>query len=210
MGMGTAGMGMGTAGMPEVHIFGMDGTPINIQDMMGLPKRAHIHKELVITLAQAYTGHQVPIEIERAVPGGYNEIETLYVTVPKGIDENEVITLEGKGNVLSERMKGDVKVTVKITNDTDYKRNGLDLIFTRQVSLKEALCGFSFVLEHIDGRQFRIDNKKGTIVSPGYQKVVPKLGIEREGHTGNLVIEFDVTFPTTLTSEQIETMKAVL
>ena len=74
-GMGAASMGaarMGTTGIPEVHIFGMDGTPINIKDMMGLPNRAHIHKELVITLAQAYTGHHAPIEIERAIPGGYN------------------------------------------------------------------------------------------------------------------------------------------
>ena len=178
--------------------------------MMGLPKRAHIHKEVCVTLAQAYSGHQTPIEVERSMPGGYSEIETLYVTIPKGVDENEMLTIEGKGNALSERLKGDVKVTVKIANDTVYRRNGLDLIYQRRISLKEALCGFTFELEHIDGRTFRIDNKKGTIVSPGYQKVVPKLGMEREGHIGNLVIEFAIDFPNDLSTETIEQLKTIL
>lgn len=196
-------MGMGMGMPPDVHVFDM-------RDMMGLPKRAHIHKEVCVTLAQAFSGHQAPIEIERTTPGGYIEVETLYVTVPKGIDENEMLVIEGKGNVLSERLKGDIKVVVKIANNTAYQRNGLDLVYRQQVSLKEALCGFTFELEHIDGRTFRIDNKKGTIVGPGYRKVVPKLGMEREGHTGNLVIEFEITFPKELAPEKIEQLKDLL
>ena len=56
----------------------------------------------------------------------------------------------------------------------------------------------------------KIDNKKKTIVSPGYQKAVPKLGMKRDGHEGNLIIEFIVDFPKSLTTEQIETLKTIL
>lgn len=199
------GMGMPHAmgGMPDVHVF-------NMRDMMGVPKRAHIIREVSITLAQAFSGHQVPLEIERTMPGGYSEIETLYVTIPRGVDENEIVIIEGKGNVMSERLKGDIKVVVKIANNTVYRRNGLDLIYHQKISLREALCGFTFELEHIDGRTFRIDNKKGTIICPGYQKVVPKLGMEREMHTGNLVIEFEIEFPKELTPATIDKVKEIL
>ena len=197
------GMGMGMGMAPDVHVF-------DVRDMMGLPKRVHIQKEVCVTLAQAFSGHQAPVDIERTMPGGYSELETLYVTIPKGVDENEMLIIEGKGNVMSDRLKGDVKIIVKIANDTAYKRNGLDLIYHKQISLKESLCGFTFELEHFDGRTFRIDNLNGNIISPGYRKTVPKLGMEREGHFGNLIIEFEIEFPKKLESETIEKLKTLL
>ena len=73
--------------------------------------------------------------------------------------------------------------------------------------MKEALCGFSFYMEYLDERTFKIDNSNGVVISPGYKKVIPRLGMVRGDHTGNLIIIFTVTFPERLTKEQIEKIR---
>jgi curved DNA-binding protein len=207
-GMMPRGMSMGAMPpgmtMPEVHIFQ---SPI---EMLGLPKKAHIMREVSITLAQAFTGCQIPLELERTLPGGICEVETVYVTIPQGIDDNEVIVLPLKGNIMSEKLKGDVKVTIKLIGNSCFKRDGLDLIYAQTISLKEALCGFTFELNHIDGRTFHIENKKGTLITPGYRKHVPDMGMIRDRHTGSLIIEFTVDFPKKLTDEQIQQIHDIL
>jgi hypothetical protein len=74
------------------------------------------------------------------------ENETLYITIPEGIDDNEIILLEGKGNIGHKNLKGDVKIFVKIENKTLFERKGLDLYYVKHISLKESLCGFCFDL----------------------------------------------------------------
>ena len=64
-------------------------------------------------------------------------------------------------------------------------------------------------MEHIDGRTFKINNGNGNVISPGYKKMIPKLGMKRDGHQGNLIIDFTVVFPEKLSSEQIEKIKDV-
>ena len=59
------------------------------------------------------------------------ENETLYVDIPKGVDEGEIIILRDKGNAISEECKGDIKLFIKIENNTDFKRMGLDLIYEK-------------------------------------------------------------------------------
>ena len=40
----------------------------------------------------------------------------------------KLLILRNKGNVLSDDLKGDIKCFIKITNNTPFKRNGLNLI----------------------------------------------------------------------------------
>ena len=55
----------------------------------------------------------------------HEETETLYVTIQPGIDDNEIIILAEKGNILNDKNKGDIKLVIKIINETDFERNGL-------------------------------------------------------------------------------------
>jgi DnaJ family protein A protein 2 len=95
-------------------------------------------------------------------------------------------------------------------NDTDIKRQGLDLIYEKKISLKEALCGFRFDLKYVNGKIYTIQNNMGNIVHPGYHKIIPQMGIKRENDVGNLVIIFQVDFPTSLTEEKINGLKEIL
>jgi DnaJ family protein A protein 2 len=218
-GMGGQGMmppGMMPPGMnvfppgANIHVF-RNGVPININNAMQKP--TPIIKTIPINMEQVMNGGNIPVEIERWILENGNKVferETIYVTIPKGIDDNEIIMLRDKGNILSEQNKGDIKLFVKVENTTDFKRSGLDLILERKVSLKEALCGFNFELKHVNGKSYTINNNPGSIVTPSYFKSIPNMGLTRDGHTGNLVITFEVIFPETIDLDKIAKLKEIL
>lgn len=191
-----------------VHI-GSDGIPtINIRKNISKP--SPIVKRIKIPIESAFTGCNIPIEIERWINDCDTKIkenETLYVKIPNGIDENEIIILKDKGNIVNETNKGDVKIFVTIENKTDYTRKGLDLIYHKTITLKEALCGFSFNMKYIDGRNFQINNGIGNIIVPGFKKLIHNMGMKRDNNTGNLIIEFTIIFPENLSSDKIQILK---
>ena len=190
--------------------------PFNINGFnlnQAFQKPTPIIKTIEITIDEAYAGCTKHMEIERVIKDGNTnktEKETIYVTIPKGIDENEIIVVREKGNMLSDDNKGDIKIFIKIINNSGLIREGLNLIYNKTLSLKESLCGFNFDLPYLNGKTFKINNTSGTIVSPGYKKVIPSLGLERDGHKGNLIIIFSVCYPEKLTSDQIEILENIL
>jgi len=199
-------------GMPpgaKVHVF--HGGPMGFQQAMSKPPP--IMKTVSITMAQVLSGTTIPLDIERwVIENGIkvHENETIYVTIPQGIDENEMIILRDKGNIISENVKGDVKVSIKISNETEFKRSGLDLILEKKISLKEALCGFTFELNYLNGKSYTLNNNKGNIIPPGYKKMYPGMGLTRGEHKGNMIIHFHIDFPEKLTDEQIEKISNTL
>jgi DnaJ family protein B protein 4 len=211
------GMRPGMHGGPEIRIFHggqnpfMNGMPHMFQSMQ---KPAPIIKNLIITLEQAYHGCSVPIEIEKwTILNDIKSIETetIYITIPPGIDENEILIMHERGNVINENNKGDIKITIQIQNNTPFIRHGNDLIYKKTICLKEALCGFSFELSHLNGKVFSLNNNTNkTIIKPNFKKVIPKLGMSRNNALGNLIIDFDVSFPETLTDEQIKVISETL
>jgi DnaJ-class molecular chaperone len=194
---------------PKIHIF--HGSPMNINQAMKKP--IPIIKTLQITMEQVYNGASLPIEIERWIlENGIKifEKETIYVDIPKGIDENEMIVLRDRGNIINDNCKGDVKINVLVENNTTFKRSGLDLILDKTVSLKEALCGFSFELKYINGKSYTLNNNKGSIVPPEYKKTYTGMGLKRGQHNGNMIINFHIEFPEKLTDEQIDKLIEIL
>jgi DnaJ-class molecular chaperone len=204
--------GMPGMGGPGIRIFhsGMGGGPQFFQQFQ---KPAPISKHINISLKQCYDGGSIPIEIERFVVNNgikYTENVTLNIPIPKGINEKNGIIIEGEGNCVND-LKGDVKLTFKVDEHPLFKRRESDLIYKKKISLKEALCGFSFELQHLNGKMLFLNNKSNrTIITPDTKKTIPNLGIEYEGKTGNLIIEFIIDFPINLSEEQMNTISSVL
>jgi len=165
-----------------------------------------------VPIDKILTGTTIPIDIERWIIEGGNKVfehETIYVPVPKGIDEGELIILKEKGNVVNDQSKGDIKINVKIENNTLFQRSGLDLILQKTISIKEAICGFSFELKYITGKTYTINNNAGNIIPNGYRKIIPNMGFSRDEHVGNLIIVFDVKFPEKLPDNVLEELKKI-
>jgi DnaJ-class molecular chaperone len=194
-------------GMPQIRIF-QNGRPA----FMRPSKPPPIIKTVEISLKQAYTGIDFPIEIERWVEqNGIKTIETekLYIPIPSGVDNNEIIKLEQKGNMLN-GIRGDIKLPISVDNKTKFTRNGLDLYYKKKLSLKQALLGFSFDLTFLHGQIYTINNSGAKIMYPGYKKLVQGMGMKRGESTGNLIIEFDVIFPNKLSEKQKEGLQEIL
>jgi DnaJ-class molecular chaperone len=205
----------GMPGMPgsplggRVHIF--HGGPMNFQQAMNKP--IPILKSLQINMEQVLTGVSLPLEIERWIMENGSKVfekETIYVDVPPGIDENEMLILRDRGNVVNEQCKGDIKINILVQNNTAFKRSGLDLILDKTITLKDALCGFTFDIKYLNGKIYTLNNNKGNIVPPEYKKIYPEMGLKRGEHKGNMIIFFHIEFPEKLTEEQIEKLSIVL
>jgi DnaJ-class molecular chaperone len=200
----------GNFGGPTVKIF-HNGRPVNINRQMSKP--TPIMKTITISLEEAYNGKNYALEIERWVLNENikkTEKENIYVTIPKGIDNNEIIFIRNKGNIINENNKGDIKIFIKIKNYSVFTRNGLDLCIKKNISLKQALTGFSFDLDYFNGKKFAINNDGDFIVTPGYKKYIKGLGMVREKNVGDLVIEFEIEFPKSFSKNQIKVLKTIL
>lgn len=207
------GSGMGSGLGPNVRVF-HNGRPVSNPSFgfQHQQKPAPMTMSINVPIDKILTGTTIPVDIERwIIENGLKvfEKETIYVTVPKGVDEGEIIMLKEKGNIINETSKGDIKIFVKIENDTNFKRSGLDLILEKTITVKEALCGFNFELKYLTGKTYTITNNSGNIISHGYKKLIPNMGLSRDGHTGNLLIVFDVKFPEKLSDEVLSALKAV-
>jgi DnaJ-class molecular chaperone len=207
---GMPGMPPGMPPGAKIHFFN-GGGPMGFQQAISKPPP--IIKTININIEQVLSISSIPLEIERWVLENgvkVNETETIYVTIPQGIDDNEMIILRDKGNVINENIKGDVKIFVKVINETEFKRSGLDLILEKNISLKEALCGFTFEIKYLNGKSYTLNNNKGNIIPPEYKKIYPNMGLVRGEHKGNMIIHFHIEFPEKLTDEQITKISEAL
>jgi DnaJ family protein B protein 4 len=216
-GIRVAHMG-GFPGMPHgFHSFNPPNQGANIHMFRnGIPvqqKPPTIIHNLIIDMNQVLNGVQLPIDIERWIIENnikIHEKQTIYIDIPKGIDDGEIIVLQNQGNVVDENCKGDIKVHIKVNNNSVFDRRGLDLYLEKQISLKESLCGFSFELKYLNDKVYTINNQIGNIIPSDYKKVISGMGLSRENAKGNLIITFKVVFPSSLSSEQIEKINDLL
>jgi DnaJ-class molecular chaperone len=174
------------------------------------------YEDIIINLAinynEAYNGCNKPINVERKINVNNvigHERETLYVQIPKGIDNNEIITLVNKGNsyVNNGVSHSNVKIIIQLIPHELFERNGLDIIFIKSISLKQALLGFSFMLNHINSKSYNITCTE--IIHFNYEKIKPTMGFMRDNFVGNLIIKFNIIFPVSLsldTKKQLATL----
>lgn len=220
--MFNGGMGMGGPGVRVFHSnpgfpaagFPGSGFPGMDQFFQQVNKPPPIIKHVSVSLEQVYTGANISVDIEKQISnpsGRFVQMETINIQIPPGLDENEVMIMRDQGHILNEDVKGDVKFTFEIKNNSIFKRQGLDLIYKKTLTLKESLCGFSFEILHINGKSLNMNNSgNNTIIKPNYKKVVSGLGMVKNGQTGNLIIEMAVEFPDSLTKEQIDVLRDIL
>ena len=133
----------------------------------------------------------------------------MYIDIESGIDNNEIITIKDKGNIFN-NVSGDVKIKIILVDNDIYKRKGLDLIFTKNISFKESVCGFTFILKLINGKSYTINNNTGVIINPNYTTSIPKLGFKKGDNVGSLIINYIIEYPERLSRETIDKIRALL
>jgi DnaJ-class molecular chaperone len=212
------GGGMNRMSGPNVHIFHGEGGGGNFnmhQHVFNqMQKPIPIIKIVKMPLSRCFTGYKISVDIDRSITSlnsTRSETETLYIDIPAGINNDEVILLTGYGNISNTDSRGDVKIVIQIENDTCFIREGLDLILEKTLSLKEALCGFSFTIPHIGGKLLNLNNTTNiSVIHPKFRKIIPGFGMIKGDVKGNLIIEFNIDFPLTLSASQIDELSHIL
>lgn len=82
-----------------------------------------------------------------------------------------------------------------------YVREGNDLIFTQEISLREALCGLRFEYDHINGKRMNV--LIPAVITPETEQPYHGLGmpIPKTNDFGDLVFRFKIRFPRTMSLE---------
>ena len=218
MNMGT--MHMGGEGFPGIRIFHQTSMPSHHQHSFQISKPEPITKMIQIDLSQIMEDFTISVEIEKWTLENGNKLhsfESLQVQIPQGVENNEVITLPEKGNVINEFgmvMRGDVQIVVQVQNNSLYQRNGLDLLIEQEVTFKQSLCGFSLQLKYINGNEYTLNSTKGTIIQNDSSKIIPNLGLKRMVNgipqIGKLIITFKIPNVPVLTDAQLAKLNEIL
>ncbi|KAM5584912.1 dnaJ protein [Rosa sericea] len=141
------------------------------------------------------------------------EKKVLEVHVEKGMQNGQKITFPGEADEAPDTVTGDIVFIIQQKEHPKFKRKMDDLFVEHSLSLTDALCGFQFVLNHLDGRQLLIKSNPGEVVKPDSFKAINDEGMpmyQRPFMKGKLYIQFSVDFPETLSLEQVKALEAAL
>ncbi|PWA92577.1 Chaperone DnaJ, C-terminal [Artemisia annua] len=142
-------------------------------------------------------------------PGTLEEI--LPIHIKPGWKKGTKITFPEKGNQEPGAAPGDLIFVVDEKPHDTFKRDGNDLVFTKRITLLEALTGKTLKVTTLDGRLLIIPLTD--IIKPGHEEVIQNEGMpisKEPGKKGNLRIKIDIKFPSRLTGDQKSDLKRVL
>ena len=173
---------------------------------------SNIETTIDITFENSYFGKSIPIQINRNIFKNNvisNEIETLYIEIPIGIDNNEIININNKGNIYNDS-QSDIKIKINLISHPLFTRNGLDIIYTIDISLKESLIGFEKIFKHINNKSYKISNTNGDIINNNYYQKLDKLGFTRNNFIGDFIIKFNIDYSIKLSQETKKQLAQIL
>lgn len=127
-----------------------------------------------------------------------SEKKQLEIYVPRGAQQGERIVLEGEADQQPDQTPGDLVFTIVEIEHDIFQRAGNDLSAELDITLAEALTGFSrVVLKHLDGRGIHLDHPKGKVLQPGQVlKVVGEgMPIKKSDSKGDLYLVVNIKFP---------------
>lgn len=139
------------------------------------------------------------------------EKKTLDVFINKGMRHGQKIVFRGEADQAPGTVPGNVVVVLQQREHKDFRREGDNLFYKKEILLSEALCGFKFFIPQMDNRQLLVKSPSDYIVKPGQVMVIKGEGMPQNKNpyvTGSLYIEFKIVFPTSLTAaKQIQLCK---
>lgn len=139
--------------------------------------------------------------------------KVLEVHVEKGMKSGHKIKFSGEADEIPGTLPGDVIIVVQQKEHERFKRKGADLVETMDLTLSEALCGFTKVITHLDGRTLRVKVAPGEVTPHQNVKMINNEGMPYHGSPftkGRLFLVFSVKFPKKLPLNIVEALQKAL
>ena len=130
--------------------------------------------------------------------------KTLSVNIPPGVDTGNKIKLAEQGEAgpnMHNSIFGDLYVTLAVTQDKRFKREGVHLHYSQKVKLTDLFVGGTYEIETLDGT---INLKIPPNTQPGTTMRVVGKGVRALQHhgCGDLLVKIEVEIPEKLNREQ--------
>ena len=159
-------------------------------------KGQDFNAELQLNLRDVYTSQKQTLTIN-----GKN----IRLTIPAGVENGQTIRIKGHGAPgIQGGPKGDLLITFKIINNTDFKRENENLYKTVEVDFYTALLGGEITVDTFSGKvklQVKPETQPGTQIKLK-GKGFPKY--KKEDQFGDLYITYQIKMPTNLSKKEIE------
>uniref|UniRef100_A0A3Q2QFG1 Zgc:122979 n=1 Tax=Fundulus heteroclitus TaxID=8078 RepID=A0A3Q2QFG1_FUNHE len=179
----------------------------------GLRKGEAVVHDLPVTLDEVMHGctKQMKITRSRINPDGRSlrtEEKVLNVVVKKGWRAGTRITFPREGDETSNSPPADITFVLTDQEHPQYKRDGSNIVYTAQITLKEALCGCTVNVPTLDNRMMPLPCSD--IIKPGEVRRLRGEGLplpKSPSQRGDLVVEFQVLFPDRIPPQSREIIK---
>jgi DnaJ family protein B protein 4 len=179
------------------------------EDIPKETKKNSVQQQIVkVTLEELFTGCLKKFKIKSKIFINMNETiikeKILEFDVKQGWKDGTKITFEQTGDQLHPTIpQNDIEFVIESVPHSLFKRDGDDLIYTAAISLKQALCGGYFEMQHLDGIKRKIPLKG--ITTPNMKRTIQNEGMpiskSKNKERGNLHIQFEVIFPEDINQE---------
>ena len=104
---------------------------------------------------------------------------------------------------------GDFIVFINSKNEEGiFRREGNNLIMKKSITLLEALTKTEFYFKHLDDRVIKITHDE--VIKPNQKMIVKGEGMQGQMDNGDLIIIFDLIFPTTLEKDRSKYLVKIL
>lgn len=178
-------------------------------------KDAPLNVNLECDLEELYTGKvkRMKIRRKRRIPGGSlgNEEKILVIDVKPGWKAGTKVTFAGEGDehVNPNISPSDIVFTIQEKQHPRFVRDGNDLVYTHSLPLKEALVGSIVNVPTLGGSILPVDCR-ADVIQPSTVKRLRGHGMPSKRGPGDLVLQFNVSFPRTLTTNQKRRIDEIL
>lgn len=133
-----------------------------------------------------------------------NRVRTIEVTIPPGVENGTVRTVERGGNVTRpDRPAGELELTIRVAPHEMFRRAGDDVVCALPISFAQAALGGEIEIPTLEGKgRMRIPpgTQPGTILRVRGKGIPRRMGAGR----GDQLVEVTIEVPTQLTASQKE------
>jgi len=142
--------------------------------------------------------------------GMYDTEHMAHLNMPKGFtDRTTIFAGIGEQPRTNKQKAGNIVVEFKLLDHKYFTRRDNDLYYKQSITLTESILGKFIVIQYFD-EEIKINISQFGIINPNKQYMLKNRGLpilNSGGNKGNMIIEFNIKYPTKLTENKDDIKK---
>ena len=175
-----------------------------------------IEKEVFVSLEDIKKGVEKKMKISRKVydQNGQSRTEekVLTINVKPGWKAGTKVTFSREGDQVPGKVPADIAFIIRDKPHPTFSREGVNIVYTCKVLLRDALCGTTIHVPTLEGKRVAM-NCTNEILRPKSVKTLQGYGLpypKEPGRKGDLLVKFDIQFPERLSDSSKSILYDVL